>query len=264
MCSRNARPDPRADTKNTFFVKEVKAGTWDTIHSGSVARPAWIPANKMLKYISSEKKTTEFGTKIDMTKARAWVFAKPSETNKWGHMKGYKIVPGKVATQVLPDSEFLLNATNGGGAAAWTKYHLAVTRVKDTERFSVGDFDTYSRSTAEVSLDNFLDGESIENEDIVAWVSTGFVHMPRAEDSPVTNLHYSSFFVQPVNFFDENPAMDVGTAAFIRGPSDAGASGIWHNEEPYSETNGPALGDDVQCELSPLGVQYQGDAVAEH
>lgn len=251
-------------TQNSFEVLEMKAGTWDEIYAGKHTRPNWIPPDKRMKYVARTPMPTEIGMKIDATKAKLWNFYNPSAKNGWGANKGYKIVPGKVATQVLPNDEFLLNG-EVGGAAAWTKYHLAVTQRKANERYSVSYYDAYNRESAEVSLDHFLNGESIVNEDIVAWVSTGFVHITRAEDSPLTNMHYSSFFIMPFNYFDRNPAMDMGSAVYIRGPSDPGASisDDWRTEEAYAVRAGPSafLNASTACAIPVYNVTYYGDTV---
>ena len=56
--------------------------------------------------------------------------------------------------QLLPSGHPLL------GAAAWSKYHLAVTVHKDDEASSVATrLDGYHPETPAVSLDSFIDGE---------------------------------------------------------------------------------------------------------
>lgn len=56
--------------------------------------------------------------------------------------------------QLLPPGHPLL------GAAAWTKYHLAVTVHKDEEASSVATrLDGYHPEAPAVSLDSFIDGE---------------------------------------------------------------------------------------------------------
>jgi Copper amine oxidase, enzyme domain len=55
--------------------------------------------------------------------------------------------------QLLPPSHPLTKA------GAWTKYHLAVTRRKDSEPRSVASrYDTYIPGKPFVSLDDFIDG----------------------------------------------------------------------------------------------------------
>jgi Copper amine oxidase, enzyme domain len=63
---------------------------------------------------------------------------------------------GFTTTQLLPDTHPLTRA------AAWTKYHLAVTKHKDSEPFSTATkFDAYHPEAPVVSLDDFIDGPSV-------------------------------------------------------------------------------------------------------
>ena len=49
----------------------------------------------------------------------------------------------------------------------------------------------------------------IEETDVVLWYTLGSHHSPRPEDWPVMPVSYAGFMLQPVGFFDENPALDV-------------------------------------------------------
>jgi Copper amine oxidase, enzyme domain len=61
---------------------------------------------------------------------------------------------GWQTVQLLPPSHPLIKA------GAWTKYHLAVTRRKDSEPRSVASrYDTYVPGKPFVSLDDFIDGK---------------------------------------------------------------------------------------------------------
>lgn len=63
-------------------------------------------------------------------------------------------VAGGTAHQLLPQGHPLL------GAGAWSKYHCAVTRHKDSEPHSVASrLDGYHPEAPAVSLDSFLDGD---------------------------------------------------------------------------------------------------------
>ena len=53
------------------------------------------------------------------------------------------------------------------------------------------------------------DNESVENEDVVTWYSTGVTHIPRPEDWPVMPVAHVGFSLLPVGFFTRNPAMDL-------------------------------------------------------
>ena len=56
------------------------------------------------------------------------------------------------------------------------------------------------------NLANYLDGEAILDEDLVAWVSAGKEHVTRQEDLPLVSNFGVAFSLVPWNFFATNPA----------------------------------------------------------
>lgn len=62
------------------------------------------------------------------------------------------------------------------------------------------------------------DGCCLSVQDLVAWVTVGFLHVPHAEDIPNTATPGNSvgFFLRPFNFFDEDPSMASRGAIIVR------------------------------------------------
>jgi len=58
-------------------------------------------------------------------------------------------------------------------------------------------------------LDKQINGESIVDEDIVNWVSVGFLHIPTSEDMPMTIRVETGFLLKPFNFFDRTASFDM-------------------------------------------------------
>ncbi|KAH3873522.1 hypothetical protein DPMN_036759 [Dreissena polymorpha] len=54
-----------------------------------------------------------------------------------------------------------------------------------------------------------LDDESIVNEDVVLWISEKFLHIPCAEDVPMTISVKRGFTLKPFNYFDSTPVFDL-------------------------------------------------------
>ena len=70
----------------------------------------------------------------------------------------------------------------------------------------------------------FVDGESIDDKDLVAWVTTGLMHIPHSEDVPSTATAGSStsFLLRPFNFFQEDPSLASYDGVLIT-PSGSGS-----------------------------------------
>ena len=69
--------------------------------------------------------------------------------------------------------------------------------------------DLFAPAEPHTSLDTFLDGESIVQQDLVAWVTMGKEHLPRTEDLPLISNFGTYFAITPQNQFTTNAAMDI-------------------------------------------------------
>ena len=74
--------------------------------------------------------------------------------------------------------------------------HLWVTRYCEGELCAAGDHPNLHSGGA----------------GLPAW-SAGVTHLPRPEDWPVMPVEYCGFTLQPVGFFDRNPALDLPPAS---------------------------------------------------
>ena len=110
---------------------------------------------------------------------------------------------GPTTGQVLPDDHPLVLSS------AFSKYMLAVTRRKEAEPRVTSVYDWFGAAEPLTSIDDFLDGESIRQEDLVVWVNLGKEHLPRTEDLPLISNFGSFFDLVPSNMFSANAAMDV-------------------------------------------------------
>ncbi|KAK9844758.1 hypothetical protein WJX74_006497 [Apatococcus lobatus] len=193
---------------NTFVVSDVTAGSYvDAFQAAGInaSKPGWHEWD-ILKYIRTSQPGKEVGLNVDSSKPSMWMFSS-METNAWGNNKSYAIIPGNTIPQLLPHWHPYTKA------GAWTKYNIAVTQQKDSEPRSVswGTYDIYNPQDPVWSLDNFLNGESTDDKDLVAWVTIGALHVPRSEDVPVINNFGVGFSIQPRNYFDSLASMTLAT-----------------------------------------------------
>ncbi|XP_072536066.1 diamine oxidase [copper-containing] [Salminus brasiliensis] len=140
-------------------------------------------------------------------------FYNPNQRNKWGHQKGYRIQFNSHAHSVLPRG---WREENG---ISWSRYPLAVTRHKDSETTSSSIYTQNDPWEPVVSFEDYIrNNENIVNQDLVAWVTVGFLHIPHSEDIPNTATPGNSvgFFLRPFNFFNEDPSLSSRSTVIVR------------------------------------------------
>ncbi len=125
----------------------------------------------------------------DLHTFRKWRVIDVSKTNAWGRNWGYELVPSP--------GDGSLRTTQAEG---FTRGELWVTRVHADERF-------VSTETADL-LSSYLDGETIDGEDVVLWYAVHAYHEVRAEDEPYIPVEWITFHLRPRDFFDGNPLDD--------------------------------------------------------
>ncbi|XP_007955841.1 amiloride-sensitive amine oxidase [copper-containing] [Orycteropus afer afer] len=131
------------------------------------------------------------------------LFTSPKE-NPWGHKRSYRVQIHSMADQVLPPG------LQEERAITWARYPLAVTKYRESELCSSSIYNQNDPWDPPVVFEEFLqNNENIENEDLVAWVTVGFLHIPHSEDIPNTATPGNSvgFLLRPFNFFPEDPSL---------------------------------------------------------
>lgn len=106
------------------------------------------------------------------------------------------------------------------------KWSFAATKHKDDEAQSSSIYGQARLSNPSTSVTDYVNGESIKNEDVVVWVNSGLYHIPVSEDAPVTTTtgNMLGFSLIPFNWATESPATDMAdmiqiTSADRRAPA---------------------------------------------
>ncbi|TXH66903.1 MAG: hypothetical protein E6Q83_19300 [Thiothrix sp.] len=139
--------------------------------------------------------TKEAGSSVAPDLARTWVVASKTLKNNKKQPMGYEIQLNQSGQR-----------DEGPAIEPFTKYDLYVTKEKSCELYASHNAGTLDEG--EVCADNlaeFVNDESIENTDIVIWPTVSFYHMPRAEDMPNMDAHWSSIRLTPMNWHNQNP-----------------------------------------------------------
>ncbi|XP_043856172.1 membrane primary amine oxidase isoform X2 [Dromiciops gliroides] len=151
-----------------------------------------------------------------------YLYLASNHTNAWGHRRGYRIQTISFAGQPMPQESPIEQAFS------WGRYQLAVTQRKEEEPSSTSIYNQNDPWTPTVNFTNFINNETIAGKDLVAWVTTGFLHIPHAEDIPntVTLGNGVGFFLRPYNFFDGDPSALSPDAVYFQNDQDARVCGV--------------------------------------
>ena len=124
-------------------------------------------------------------------------------TNPYGEPVGYRMRPGLGTSHLT-----VLNSTRALNSAHFSEHDLFFTKQKDTESRVSHVNNWLDRENVIVDFGKFLDGESIEQEDIVVWFQLGMHHVPHTGDIPntVMSTARSSVIFSPLNYLGSDPS----------------------------------------------------------
>lgn len=132
----------------------------------------------------------------------------PNKENKVGNPVSYQVIPFSGGTHpiakgaLFSEDEWLYNRVNFMDKQIW------ITDYKPEERFPEGKYP--NRAATDAGLKAYTsDNASIENRDIVLWMTTGATHVARAEEWPIMPTEWVHAMLKPWNFFDQTPTLDL-------------------------------------------------------
>ena len=139
---------------------------------------------------------------VDVARSRSWKVVNPNRLNRLGVPVGYRLLPSATPTLLAaPESTV-------AARAGFARHNLWVTRYDESQLNAAGDHPNLHPGGD--GLPAWASGDrSIEETDVVVWHTVGVTHLPRPEDWPVMPVEYCGFMLQPVGFFDRNPALDL-------------------------------------------------------
>ncbi|XP_054449402.1 amiloride-sensitive amine oxidase [copper-containing] [Pteronotus mesoamericanus] len=185
-----------AGTKNSLQSLETKLE--------NITCP-WSPEDRLVQptlkqtwYRQERQAAFRFGRPLP----KHLLFSSPKK-NLWGHHRSYRLQLNSMAHQVLAPG------WKEEQGITWARYPVAVTKYRESELYSSSIYNQNDPWDPPVVFEEFLhNNENIRNEDLVAWVTLGFLHIPQAEDIPNTDTpgNSVSFIIRPFNFFSEDPS----------------------------------------------------------
>ena len=133
---------------------------------------------------------------------RTWKVVNPQVRNALGQPVGYQLLPQENAVSLARPTASVVQR------AAFITKNLWVTPYAPTEHYPAGEYPNQHPGGAGLPQWTQANRRLVETN-VVLWYTLGVNHVPRPEDWPVMSVRTVGFRLQPVGFFDRNPALDV-------------------------------------------------------
>ncbi|XP_031173368.1 retina-specific copper amine oxidase [Sander lucioperca] len=174
----------------------------------------WMPDHYAMvpQLVEKQLKTEQEAALRYDTKTPRYLHIASNKTNRWGHHRSYRLQVFSFTGDHLPESQAEERAMS------WARYKVAITKHKDLEQFSSSLYNQNNIWNPAVDFSKYIeDNENIEDEDLIAWVTTGFLHIPHSEDIPntVTVGNGGGVLLRPHNYFDEDPSIHSADSVYI-------------------------------------------------
>lgn len=201
----------------------------------------WDPENVYSTKIK-ERSIIEQETYLNWAEAGGVLLIESDEQNNtWGNPKAYRVIyPGGDARRIAQNTKTI------GINAEWANHDLTFTKQKDHEVFSSHVLDAQDLQDPIVNFGSYVDGESIDGEDLVCWFNLALHHLPNTQDLPNTifTTAESSIIFTPFNYFDSEQSRDTLQQLYYK----------------YEDSEWDFHGVDVnpQCELQIPELKFSG------
>jgi primary-amine oxidase len=140
---------------------------------------------------------------VNPATSRVWKVVHSTRTNRLGEPVAYKLVPTMSTPTMLASPE-----SSVGRRAGFARHNLWVTPYQPDERRAAGEYPNQHAGGDGLPRWTAAD-RPIADTDVVLWYTFGVTHFVRPEDWPVMPVEYTGFLLQPMGFFDRNPALDI-------------------------------------------------------
>ncbi|MBO8171667.1 MAG: primary-amine oxidase [Bacillaceae bacterium] len=155
------------------------------------------------KTVATEQEAIQ---KFDPSTVR--LISNPNKENKVGNPVSYQVIPFAGGTHPIAKGALISEDDWFFKRANFMDKQIWVTTYNPDERYPEGKYP--NRSQTDTGLEQYtMDNSSIENEDLVVWITTGTTHIPRAEEWPIMPTEWAHAMLKPWNFFDRTPTLDL-------------------------------------------------------
>lgn len=167
--------------------------------------------------LSKTRFNTEIARSVDPASSRSWRVVDGSTKNAKGLPISYEIRLHQSEQQDL-----------GPANEPFTQNDLYITRHNSCELFASHN---PTLNNCANNLADFVNEESLTSADLVVWPSTTFYHMPRSEDAPQMDAHWSYISLSPRDWHAQNP-LSTATDTVGTGNGNGGTGGTLPPNSP--------------------------------
>lgn len=179
-------------TANSLHVDQLRT---QRLPEGNPRRSVWTAE-------TVEARTEREGMRMStMAAPERWRIVNPAVKGPYSGFVGYQI-DSHSAMPLLATDDYMLQR------AGFTQHMLWITPYNRRQLYASGDYPTVHPAGEGLPAWT-ADDRPISNQDLVAWVTMGFHHLPRPEDWPLMPVAKHSLEIRPVGFFSRNPAIDL-------------------------------------------------------
>ncbi|KAE8268497.1 hypothetical protein A4X09_0g3851 [Tilletia walkeri] len=200
------RVDPMIDgQENSIVEQEIETMPEPTGSAENWAGNGFIATRRTLT-------TTGEGVRdANPLAERSWTFV--NENSKHyasGKPVGYKLMAAGAMPRLLAKHDSIT-----ARRAPFSKHALWTLPYHDERKYPAGKYVPQTLEAPEDSIEKWVDDgkDSIQNTDIVSYITIGTTHIPRPEDFPVMPAETVRVMLKPVHFFSRNPALDIPSTA---------------------------------------------------
>ncbi|GAA6019560.1 hypothetical protein JCM10207_003744 [Rhodosporidiobolus poonsookiae] len=168
------------------------------------AKYVWSNTTRKTMHLVRSELTNEDDASLEWENGRMVLIYNKNEKNKYGEERAWRIHPtlGNGMKSTIQES------SNLGPAISFARHPLYVTQHKDSEFVSSHPLTSYDPYAPNIDFEQYLNGENLEQEDLVLWFNLGMHHVPHTGDLPntVQNTARAGLVISPHNYLLGDPS----------------------------------------------------------
>ncbi len=136
------------------------------------------------------------------------LISNPNKENAMGNPISYQIIPYAGGTHLVASGANFAKDEWIYHRLSFMDKQLWVIRYNPDERYPEGKYP--NRSAHDTGLGQYTkDNQSLDNQDLVVWITTGTTHVARAEEWPIMPTEWVHALLKPWNYFNETPSINL-------------------------------------------------------